>query len=534
MENIVKDFISSHRLLNAEALHLVALSGGADSVCLLLMLQRLGYKVEAMHCNFHLRGEESDRDEAFVADLCRNRNVPLHLAHFDTCAYADLHHVSIEMAARDLRYAWFEQLRRDHGAETVCVAHHSDDNVETILMNLLRGTGLRGLQGIQPRRDNIVRPLLCLSRDDIEKWLLSQGQPFVNDSTNAKADVIRNKLRLNIIPRLKEVFPQATDNILSTAHFASEALRVYDHAISKRLSDLLEASPSEGVGMEFASPSGKDRQELSITALLQEPSPESLLFEWLSPKGFSSHTILQISQTLTSWAQASPFSSRGFSIPAQSPVSSRAFSPPAQSPVSSRGFVIPFPSGREWSSATHILVTHSGRLLLAKKPHLQGEVGGGLPPLQGEVGRGLPPLQGKLGGGLPPLHEVIGRGFRIPEPGIYVYDDHTKLRVALLDGRHIERNNTLVCCADAATVAFPLELRYVRQGDRFRPLGMKGTRLVSDFLTDLHLSVIDKRRQLALCDAKGNIVWLVGLRMDDRYKVTDNTSNTLQLSFSVG
>ncbi|MBO7140470.1 MAG: tRNA lysidine(34) synthetase TilS [Prevotella sp.] len=485
MENIVKDFISRHHLLNAEDLHLVALSGGADSVCLLLMLQRLGYRVEAMHCNFHLRGEESDRDETFVADLCRKRDIPLHLAHFDTRAYADLHHVSIEMAARDLRYAWFEQLRHDLSAETICVAHHSDDNVETILMNLLRGTGLRGLQGIQPRRDNIVRPLLCLSRADIEQWLRQQGQPFVNDSTNAKADVIRNKLRLDIIPRLKEVFPQATDNILSTAHFAAEALRVYDTTITDRLSHLLSSHPTPNTPLGpkgcLHSPSEQEHPtpitqhpspntSLSIPALLQEPSPESLLFEWLSPKGFSSRNILQIAHSLTSSPQAR--------------------------------------SGREWSSSTHILVTHSDRLLLSEKP-----------PLLGEVGRGQ-----EVGGGLPPF----------PEPGTYVISPNTRLRISLLDGRHIERNNALICCADAATVTFPLELRHVRQGDRFRPLGMKGTRLVSDFLTDLHFSVIDKRRQLVLCDAQGNIVWLAGLRMDDHYKVTDSTSKTLQLSLSVG
>ena len=503
MENIVKDFISRNHLLQADALHLVALSGGADSVCLLLMLQRLGYRVEAMHCNFHLRGEESDRDEAFVADLCRSRDVPLHLAHFDTRNYADLHHVSIEMAARDLRYKWFEQLRHDLGAETICVAHHSDDNVETILMNLLRGTGLRGLQGIQPRRDNIVRPLLCLSRADIEQWLHQQGQPFVNDSTNAKADVIRNKLRLDIIPRLREVFPQVTANILSTAHFAAEAIKVYDSTISKHLNHLLKASPSGGGGWGLTSPSENDCQELSIDALLQEPSPESLLFEWLSPNGFSSHTIQQISQTLASWAQSTPCEQPHLS---KCPVSSRGFAIPAgPSPDSSRGFAIP--SGREWSSSTHILVTHSGRLLLAKKP-----------PLLGEGGRGMPPLWGEN-----------DRGFRIPEPGTYVISPNARLRISLLDGRHINRSNALICCADAATVTFPLHLRPVLQGDRFRPLGMKGTRLVSDFLTDLHLSVIDKRRQLVLCDALGNIIWLVGLRMDDRNKVTESTTQTLTI-----
>lgn len=434
MENTVKNFIALHHLLNSSRLHLVALSGGADSVCLLLILRQLGYHVEAMHCNFHLRGDESDRDEAFVDTLCREKSIPLHLAHFDTRTYAGLHHVSIEMAARDLRYAWFEQLRNDLGAETICVAHHSDDNVETVLMNLLRGTGLRGLQGIQPRRGNIARPLLCVSRADIEQWLHKQGQTFVTDSTNRIADVARNKLRLDIIPRLKDVFPQAANNILSTAHFAGEALRVYDSAIATRLSHL---------------------DTLPISALLQEPSPESLLYEWLSPCGFSSRTIMQIAAALPAAA-----------------------------------------SGREWSSATHTLVTHSGRLLLTQKS-----------PLRGEDGRSL----------------------RLPESGTYVYDDHTKLRISVEDGRHIERSNANICCADASAVSFPLELRPVRQGDRFRPLGMKGTRLVSDFLTDVHLSIIDKRRQLALCDASGHIIWLVGHRMDDRYKITDSTTNTLRI-----
>jgi len=437
MEKRVSDFILRHHLLAPDVLHLVALSGGADSVCLLLLLLRLGYRVEAMHCNFHLRGEESDRDEAFVESLCQDKGVPLHLAHFDTRAYADLHHVSIEMAARELRYSWFEQLRRDLGAATICVAHHSDDNVETILMNLLRGTGLRGLQGIQPRRGHIVRPLLCVSREEIEQWLHEQGQPFVTDSTNTVADVVRNKLRLDIIPRLKDVFPQANSNILSTAHLVSEALHVYDHAIGEQLRLIAGDGPS-----------------ISIDELLHEPSPESLLFEWLSPKGFSSHTILQLSQMLPTIS-----------------------------------------SGREWSSATHTLVCHSGRLLLSAIEEQRG------------------PLL-------------------IPEPGTYVYDDKTKLRLTNHEGQHIERDNPNVCCADASTIAFPLELRHIRQGDRFRPLGMKGTRLVSDFLTDLHLSIIDKRRQLVLCDAHGNIIWLIGRRMDDRFKVTKKTTKTLAVSSS--
>ena len=457
MHHRVSEYIARHRLLDPEALHLVALSGGADSVCLLLMLLRLGYRVEAMHCNFHLRGDESDRDEAFCAGLCREKGVELHHAHFDTRAYAGLHHVSIEMAARELRYAWFGQLRQDLGAATVCVAHHSDDNVETVLMNLLRGTGLRGLAGIQPRRGFVVRPLLCLSRQDIEQWLGEQGQTFVTDSTNRVADVVRNRLRLDIIPRLKDVFPQATDNILTTARLAGEALKVYGHAMDERLRQLLEAPAAD----EYEDMPLRE-ESLSVAGLLREPSAESLLFEWLSPKGFSSRTVMQISAALQRSADGP---------------SAREIPPELE-------------SGRQWTSKSHVLVSHGGRLLLA------------------------------------PIAEQRGP-MRLPEPGTYVCDEHTKLRITVEEGRRIERGNARVCCADASAVAFPLCLRPVREGDRFRPLGMRGTRLVSDFLTDLHLSVIGKRRQMALCDAGGGIVWLVGLRMDDRYKVTETTGQTL-------
>ena len=182
--NKVSGFIGKHQLLSRDGLHLVALSGGADSVALLLILLRLGYRVEAVHCNFRLRGSESDRDEQFVKDLCEKNGVALHLIHFDTTEYASLHQVSIEMAARELRYGYFRQLCQDIGAETVCVAHHRDDTVETLLMNMLRGSGIHGLTGIRPRNGQIVRPLLCVNRQDIELFLHSIGQSHVTDSTN--------------------------------------------------------------------------------------------------------------------------------------------------------------------------------------------------------------------------------------------------------------------------------------------------------------------------------------------------------------
>ena len=174
--NKVKAFIDSDCSIDASSPVLVALSGGADSVALLRVLLELGYDCRAAHCNFHLRGDESDRDEQFVKNLCQQNDVQLHLIHFDTAEYASLHQVSIEMAARELRYRYFNQLRQDVGAETVCVAHHRDDAVETFLMNLLRGAGIHGLTGIRPRNGHIVRPLLCISRQDILQYLDSIGQ----------------------------------------------------------------------------------------------------------------------------------------------------------------------------------------------------------------------------------------------------------------------------------------------------------------------------------------------------------------------
>ena len=190
MWNKVADFIAKQGLLTPEGLHLVAVSGGADSVALLLVLKQLGYHVEAVHCNFHLRGEESDRDETFVKSLCSEQDVILHLTHFDTKEYAAIHQVSIEMAARALRYHYFEQLRQDIGAETVCVAHHRDDAVETLLMNLMRGAGIHGLTGIHSKNGFVVRPLLGVSRDEIEDYLRQQEQSYITDSTNLEPDVL--------------------------------------------------------------------------------------------------------------------------------------------------------------------------------------------------------------------------------------------------------------------------------------------------------------------------------------------------------
>jgi len=430
----IAQYIERQQLFNHDRRYLVALSGGADSVCLLLAMHRLDYQIEAVHCNFHLRGEESNRDENFVAELCKSLNIKLHLIHFDTNIYAKTHQVSIEMAARELRYRYFEQLRQDIGADGICVAHHQDDSVETILLNLLRGTGIHGLTGIKARNGSILRPLLCVSRNEIMAWLEEQSQPFVTDSSNLEADVIRNKIRLNVIPQLKDINPSVCQQILTTAQRLNEAATVYDETMRETLSRI------------------KSNDSIDVNTLLHEPSPESILFEWLNPLGFNPKMIESISQSLTT-----------------------------------------LQAGREWQSASHQLTFHQGRLLVE--------------PLTAE----FPTL-------------------RIPESGTYIYQETAKLRIERMQGQHIEKEPTKASL-DASKVHFPLTLRPVRTGDHFQPFGMKGTKLVSDYLTDRHLSIFEKRRTLVLCDKEGEIIWLVNHRPDARFCINDLSQETLAFSF---
>ena len=282
MLNKVADFIAKYQLLSHDGIHVVALSGGADSVALLRVMLALGYRVEAAHCNFRLRGDESNRDELFVKTLCETQDIKLHLIHFDTAGYASLHQVSIEMAARELRYHYFEQLRQDIGASTICVAHHRDDAVETLLMNLLRGSGIHGLTGIRARNGHIVRPLLCVSRQEIVNYLHSIDQEYVTDSTNLQPDVLRNKVRLQLLPLMEQLYSGATENMARSAYYLSEAEKVYNAEIARYAQEtefpLSDSSPFT----------------IHFSLLSSSPSPLSLLHEWLTPLGFNRSQLEQI------------------------------------------------------------------------------------------------------------------------------------------------------------------------------------------------------------------------------------------------
>lgn len=279
---IIKEYIQQEALLKAGDKVLVALSGGADSVALLRVLLELGYTCEAAHCNFHLRGEESNRDEAFVRQLCSQCKVILHVTDFDTQQEAARRRISIEMAARELRYQWFEEVRLSCRAAAIAVAHHRDDSVETFLLNLMRGTGIHGLRGIRPQNGHIIRPLLRVWRRDIVAYLDRIGQPYVTDSTNLQDEYMRNKIRLNLLPLMESIHPSVQESILQTSHHLAEASLIYTQAVQEALQRI------------------RQEEGICIEKLLKEPAPQTLLHEALSPLGFNSTQISDIFRSLGS------------------------------------------------------------------------------------------------------------------------------------------------------------------------------------------------------------------------------------------
>ena len=276
----IKQYIEKEDLFSSGSKILIALSGGADSVALLCILHAAGYPCEAAHCNFHLRGEESNRDEQFVRQLCKKYGIHLHTIDFDTTRYAAEKHISIEMAARELRYNWFEEIRNQCRADVVAIAHHQDDSVETILLNLIRGTGITGLLGIRPRNGVIVRPLLCINREEIMRYLQSIGQDYVTDSTNLEDEYTRNKIRLNLLPLMQTINPSVKNSLIETGNYLSDVATIYNRYIEEAKTRI---ATTEGI---------------RICELVKEPAPEALLFEILQPLGFNSGQIKDIVHSL--------------------------------------------------------------------------------------------------------------------------------------------------------------------------------------------------------------------------------------------
>ena len=436
MHRKVRAYIEKKQLMSPDAKVIVALSGGADSVALLHVLLRLDYKCEAVHCNFHLRGDESLRDEAFVRDMCHKMGVGLTVADFDTVAYAGEKKISIEMAARDLRYAFFEKTAAEHGADMIAVAHHKDDVAETMLLNLMRGTGIRGLHGIRPKNGIVVRPLLCVERNEIIEYLEGANIGYVTDSTNLKSDYTRNKVRLQILPLMREINPSIVSTLAQTAERMAGAEKIYDKAIEE--------------GKERVMINGN----INLASLAAEPSPEALLHEILSPLGFNGMQSDDIMNNIDG------------------------------------------DSGKEYSSASHSIVRDRGMLLVEKK--------------EGDTPRVNMPL---------PTEGTI------ETPQGYIAIEQTAF-----DGKIDKRPS--VAMLDRAKLRLPLQVRNVATGDRFRPFGMRGSKLVSDYLTDRKKSIIEKRNQLVVVDAQGEIVWLVGERVASTCAVTPATTDILRMTYT--
>lgn len=419
-EDKIRGFIARNGLFAKADRLLVALSGGSDSVSLLRVLLRLGYDCEAAHCNFHLRGPESVRDEEFVLGLCRQLGVCLHVIHFDTVGYSRQHHVSLEMAARELRYGWFERIRQLRSARCVAVAHHEDDSIETFLLNLMRGTGINGLRGIRPKNGPIVRPLLCVGRRDIEAYLRAVGQAWVTDSTNLEANVARNKVRLDLLPVMERISPSVRQSILRTAANLDSAAAIYNKGVDEGRRRVMT-----GGG-------------ISIGALLREPSPQALLHEIVSPLGFNA------AQTATMLSAL-------------------------RSPQPGKLFVSP----------THVIVRDRDLLVISPRGQEQ----------------------------------VVELSFE---------------RVNVTPGFLIPRDRR-TACLDADKLRGDLSVRPWRQGDWFVPFGMSGRKLVSDFLTDQKLSRLAKQRQQVLLSGD-DIVWVVGLRSDNRFRLDATSRHALIVS----
>lgn len=434
---IVEDYITKNKLLTDGANIIVGVSGGADSVALLDVLHSLQYNCIVAHCNFHLRGEESNRDAFFVENLCHKYGLTFESIDFDTEVYAETHSISIEMAARELRYDWFERLRKMYSADYIAVAHHQDDSVETILLNLARGTGIRGLTGISPKNGYVIRPLLCVGRHDIMVYLKERELTYVDDSTNSEDLYTRNKIRLNIIPSLEEINPSVKQAILRTSENLSQVRSIYEYYMEQVKADILYDN------------------KIDILKLLKCVEPKAILFEILATYNFSSAVIHQIFESLVSQ------------------------------------------SGKTFYSDSYVLVRDRQYFLLKERQ--------GSPPenfiIQADKSSISYPLNLEI--------EVIDKvsEFKIDKNSSTLYLDRDKL-------------------------VFPLVVRRWQIGDWFIPFGMKGKKKLSDFFSDNKYSLFDKEEAWILVSGNGDILWIIGKRSDERYKVTEYTKKILRITLN--
>ena len=414
---------------------LIACSGGIDSVVLTRLLKELKFDISLAHCNFSLRGKESDGDEKFVVKLADKLSVPIFTKTFQTKNYANKNGISTQMAARDQRYHWFEELLNTQQFDYLLTAHHLDDDIETFLINLSRGTGLRGLTGIPSVNQKTIRPLLHFSRAEILTFAKKNNITWREDSSNASSYYFRNKLRLEVIPKLKESSESFLHNFQQTQAYLNESQAlVGDYMLL--IQNLVLSKTEEGI-------------ELNIHQLKELPNTKALLFQLLSPYGF------------TAWEDVLDL------LNAQ--------------------------TGKQVFSKTH-------RLLKNRKVLLLTEIS----------------------------EENISESIFISEE-VRQIESPIKLHFEWVsEVSELNNNNTIY--VDFQKLKYPLELRNWKQGDSFYPFGMKGKKKLSKFFKDEKLSLVAKEKVRVLC-TENVILWVVGLRPDNRFKVDKNTQKILKITY---
>ena len=429
MINSVKDNIYKNNLFTKKNKILLAVSGGADSIFLLFVLKDLGYDIQIAHCNFNLRDVESDQDEQFVKDIADKYSIRCYVRSFDTLKFAEENKISIQMAARQLRYDWFEELLVENNFSCIATGHHQDDSIETFLINLIRGSGISGLCGIQMINNKIVRPLLSLKRNQIEYFLTKQNIKYRNDSSNSDIKYLRNNIRHQLIPLLKEINPKIQETISNEI----DMLNGINNIFKEKVNDIRKSIMIK-------------REELftiKISDLLNISNLEVILYELLRP--FGSFQVKQIINSLR------------------------------------------LQSGKQFFSDTHYILIDRECLIISQKKETNNK----------EI-------------------KIFRTDHEISKPLYMKLSETFDLSIV---------NDPLFAKFDLNKLTFPLLLRKWKNGDKFIPLGMNNFKKVSDFFVDEKYTLNEKKEQWILC-SKENIIWIVGKRIDDRYKIASNTKKT--------
>jgi len=429
-------FIHDNRLVQDTSTVLLSVSGGVDSMVMTHLFLASGLNVAMAHCNFKLRGTESDENETFVRNFAREHDLTLFVKSFDTNSHSQKHGISIQMAARELRRNWFQDLIVEHKFSCYATAHHLDDQIETFFINLLRGTGISGIHGILPRRGNLIHPMLFAYRSEIENYAAKENIPFSADSSNLKTDYERNKIRHELIPLLEKLKPGAKKILNGDIANFRVAVKIYYSYLEELSKKLLLTQ--------------NDEIHISIRALSELPDTVVLLFELLKPYHFNYPQAMAIVESFDNT------------------------------------------SGKTFYSLTHRLIKDRTTLIIDKiEDHNESKF---------TIEKGDTVVKRPIE--LHIISKIKDEGYSIPR-------------------------STDIAALDATLIKFPLIIRHWKEGDYFMPLGMNNQKLLSDFFIDNKFSIPQKEATWIL-ESDGEIVWIVGHRIDDRFKVSDNTTQIIE------